>query len=218
MCFGCCCSRTSSVCRWYAAAWAAADAGEGWICWSGLGGGQCWLGGGGWEGGTGLSSKGCCCCCCRVCCDCKGACSGTWPGWGLPCSRICWGVPKAWPTWKYEYLRAWKDKDIWTNYMSLHSVGWTEDCGDTRRLAMYLGWTWSLLGIPLKQVSHQMDGFRTGIWDQSLQITGNTLRPTEIHSASQLVSLRPIGLRREVSSTSDFTWISSLFSGIPCVE
>ncbi len=42
-----------------------------------------------------------------------------------------------------------------------------------------------------------MDGFRTGIRDQSLQITGNTLRPAEIHGTRQMVSLRPIILEEE---------------------
>lgn len=188
MCFGCCGSRTSSVCRWYAAAWAAVDVGEGWICWRGLGGEQCWLGGGGWEGGTGLSSKGCCC----ICWDCNGACSGTRLSWGLPCSKICWGVPSAWPTWKYGYLRACEDenKKIKWNNCSLYWAA--RRTGKTRK---NLGRSWSLLGIPLQQVGHQMDGFGTCIWDQCLQVTGNTLRPTEIHSTCQLVSLRPIILK-----------------------
>lgn len=192
MCFGCCCSRTSSVCRWYAAAWAAADAGECWTCWRGLEGEQCWLGGGGWEGGTGLSSRGCCC---NICWDCKGVCIGTRLGWGLPCSKICWGVPKAWPTWKYEYLRACEKKKVFVLFAKLHRV--MEIPG--HQIRHYLGRRWSLLGIPLQQVGHQMDGFRTCIWDQCLQITGNTLRPTEIHSTGQLISLGPIILEGGVS-------------------
>lgn len=65
----------------------------------------------------------------------------------------------------------------------------------------YLCRSWALLGIPLEQVCHQVDGFKTGIWDQCLQVTGNTLRPAEIHSTCQLVSLWPIVLQGEVHLT-----------------
>lgn len=61
----------------------------------------------------------------------------------------------------------------------------------------YLGRSWSLLGIPLEQVCHQMDGFRAGIWDQCLQIIGNTLRPAEIHRTCQMISVRPIVLEED---------------------
>ena len=69
------------------------------------------------------------------------------------------------------------------------------------QVRLYLCRSWSLLGIQLQQVCHQMNGFRTGIWDQRLQITGNTLRPTEIHGTCQMVSLRPIVLEGEDTDT-----------------
>lgn len=42
-----------------------------------------------------------------------------------------------------------------------------------------------------------MDGFRAGIWDQCLQIIGNTLRPAEIHRTCQMISVRPIVLEED---------------------
>lgn len=51
-------------------------------------------------------------------------------------------------------------------------------------VGIHLGRSWSLSGIPLQQVCHQVDGFGTGVWDECLQITGNTLRPPEIHGTS----------------------------------
>lgn len=59
---------------------------------------------------------------------------------------------------------------------------------------LYLCRSRSLPGIPLQQVSHQMDGLRTGIWDQGLQIIGDTLRPPEIHCARKLITFRPVVL------------------------
>ena len=92
-----------------------------------------------------------------------------------------------------ESLRRCKDL-VKLHQFSLSAVGLLEV-----KVKHYLGRSWSLLGFPLEQVCHQMDGFRTGIWDQCLQITGNTLRPTEIHSICQLVALRPIILEGEES-------------------
>lgn len=64
-------------------------------------------------------------------------------------------------------------------------------------MGRYLGRGWSLLGIPLEEVGHQVDGFGAGVGDERLQITGNTLRPAEIHGTGQLVSLRPVVLQGE---------------------
>lgn len=61
----------------------------------------------------------------------------------------------------------------------------------------YLSSSRPILGVPLKQVCHEMDGVWTGVGDQSLQVTGDTLRPTEVHGARQLVPLRPISLQGE---------------------
>lgn len=37
-----------------------------------------------------------------------------------------------------------------------------------------------------------MDGLRTGVWNQCLQIVGDTLRPAEIHRTRKLISFRPV--------------------------
>lgn len=78
-------------------------------------------------------------------------------------------------------------------------------------MTSYLCRSRSLPGIPLQQVYHQMDGLRTGVWNQCLQIVGDTLRPAEIHCTRKLISFRPVILAGEDEFNTHLIFMEIIF-------